>query len=298
MRVSIKRYGYINKTVSLFLLIIFFLFKILLITKIRAQDLSYINSLINLSHQKKLYNDRYWHVLLHYKKNIFGLESLIDDPNFFLAEDGKYNPKSELEATIRAFFQESNDHSVHPVCRFIARFTWLKEKLNFDVSKIPFTECKRFNKIIKKINPKSVSLIFPTSYMNNPASMFGHTLIIIESEDKNKLLSYAVNYSALTNESFGPLFAFRGIFGLYKGYFSVLPYYAKVQEYSDLNQRDIWEYRLNLTEREVIRMMMHLAELDNIYSDYFFFDENCSYNLLFLLDVARPTLFLSDNLDL
>ena len=33
----------------------------------------------------------------------------------------------------------------------------------------------------------------------------------------------------------------------------------------------------------------------NIYSDYYFFDENCSYDLLFLLEAARPSLNLTDH---
>ncbi|HXV19624.1 MAG TPA: DUF4105 domain-containing protein, partial [Desulfuromonadales bacterium] len=41
------------------------------------------------------------------------------------------------------------------------------------------------------------------------------------------------------------------------------------------------------------RMFRHIWELRDIYSDYFFFDENCSYNLLFLLEAARPTLELT-----
>lgn len=52
--------------------------------------------------------------------------------------------------------------------------------------------------------------------------------------------------------------------------------------------RDIWEYRLNLNKEEVRNLMRHLWELQEIYSYYYFFNENCSYNLLFLLDVARP----------
>lgn len=268
----------------------------LMLINTNAEETSYVDDLIESAIKKELYKDKYWHILLHYKKNIFGIRSLIDDPKFFLSKDGKHNPQKELKATIRAFFKHSNDEGAHPICRFMARFTWLKEKLDLDESQLPEYTCKRYNDILESIKPKSASIIFPTSYVNSPASMFGHTLIIIESDNKSKLLSHAVNYSALTDESFGLFFAFRGIFGLYKGYFSVLPYYKKVLEYSDFNQRDIWEYRLNLTEREVIRMVMHLTELENIYSDYFFFDENCSYNLLFLLDAAKPSLALTDNL--
>ncbi len=43
---------------------------------------------------------------------------------------------------------------------------------------------------------------------------------------------------------------------------------------------------------------MHVYELDSIYSDYYFFDENCSYDLLFLLDAGRPSLNITDQMDL
>jgi len=45
-------------------------------------------------------------------------------------------------------------------------------------------------------------------------------------------------------------------------------------------------------------MFLHLWELRDIYSDYYFFDENCSFHLLFLLDAARPSLDLTADLPL
>ncbi|MCK4784548.1 MAG: DUF4105 domain-containing protein, partial [Desulfobacteraceae bacterium] len=81
----------------------------------------------------------------------------------------------------------------------------------------------------------------------------------------------------------------------YKGYFSILPYYEKVKEYNNMRDRDIWEYNLTFSEEEVERMFLHMWELEEIYSSYYFFDENCSYNLLFLLEAARPSLRLTDS---
>ncbi|TLY35821.1 MAG: DUF4105 domain-containing protein, partial [Nitrospirae bacterium] len=83
-------------------------------------------------------------------------------------------------------------------------------------------------------------------------------------------------------------------FGGFKGYFSAIPYYIKVQEYRDLENRDIWEYRLNFSEDQITRMLMHAWELGNAYFDYFFFKENCSYHILSLLEVADPRLHLTD----
>ena len=41
-------------------------------------------------------------------------------------------------------------------------------------------------------------------------------------------------------------------------------------------------------------MVLHVWEVQGTFSDYFFFDENCSYNLLFFLEAARPTVQLTD----
>lgn len=80
---------------------------------------------------------------------------------------------------------------------------------------------------------------------------------------------------------------YQGLFGGYNGKYSALPYYKKIKEYSDLERRDIWEYDLNLNQHELTRLLTHLYELKDTYADYFFLTENCSYNLLWLLEIAR-----------
>lgn len=250
-----------------------------------------IEQLISEAQKKNLSNTAQWWALVHYKKNIFGIRSLIDDAKFFLAQDGKFNPKSELEATIRYLF--SYNEKENPITRFMARYEWLKHELN---AISPFEQqCQKYQEIAAFKDAIAVHLIFPTGYINSPASMFGHTLLTVQSQYNPGLLSSAINYAANTNETFGPLFAFRGIFGFYKGFFSIQPYYLKVQEYSNLENRDIWEYRLNLNQHEVKMMLYHIWELDAIYSNYYFFDENCSFNLLYLLEVVRPDTHLTDN---
>ena len=70
-------------------------------SSIHAQDSPYLSQILASAHQMKLHEDPYWHILLHYKPGVFGYESLVDDPGFFLAPDGKTNPDAELDATIR-----------------------------------------------------------------------------------------------------------------------------------------------------------------------------------------------------
>jgi len=126
--------------------------------------------------------------------------------------------------------------------------------------------------------------------------MFGHTFLRVNSSYNSKLLSYAINYAANADKKTenGFLFAIKGLFGGYYGKYNMLPYYEKLKQYRDTEQRDIWEYNLNLTKNETIQMVKHIWELKDTYSNYYFFDENCSYNMLWLLEIARPSISLRD----
>ena len=128
--------------------------------------------------------------------------------------------------------------------------------------------------------------------------MFGHLLLRVDQRgqtEQTRLLAYTVNYSADVTTENGILFAALGVFGGFSGYFSTHPYYIKAREYGDFENRDIWEYRLNLTDEQIERMLMHTWELGNAAFDYFFFKENCAYQVLSLIDVADPEIRLADH---
>lgn len=235
----------------------------------------------------------YWLKLLHYRRSPFTgiFKSQADEKKFFLAESGATNPETELDANIRAFFILDDKKQQ---CRFPARFHWLKQQLGIE-HKI---SCIKFDLWIKNINPETLTLIFPSAHINNPSSMFGHTLLRVNKAKQpfdTPLSAIAINYAAdVSTKDNGFVFALRGILGGYPGIFSAVPYYEKIKEYNDIENRDIWEYELNLSKEEVIQLLRHVWELKDTNFDYYFFDENCSFRLLWLLDTARPGLKLTD----
>jgi hypothetical protein len=244
-----------------------------------------------------LSENRYWQILLHYKPDFFGRTvSLIDDPDFFLAVQGQHDPAAELNAALNGLWQNQSPDlpNEHVRCKFPARSQWLIDTLAIDTAILPPVVCQELDEALEHVQPRSAVLIFPGNHNNSPASMFGHTLISVEGPYRSRLLAYAINYAAHTDETNGFAYAVKGIFGLYPGYYSLLPYYVKVREYNDLERRDVWEYELNLSQEETRRMTLHIWELRDMSSEYFFFDENCSYNLLFLLEAGRPSLNLTD----
>ncbi len=232
-----------------------------------------------------------WLNLLHAETNIWAeTESQVDDDDFFLSANGKQDMRAELVATLNGFFDLSQTPAVQ--CRFPARFYWLQQQLKH-VGEMPFINCKKFIEWRDKVAANKVTLAFPSMYLNNPGSMFGHTFLRLDNNKKSPLLSYTLSYTARTDETDSfPVYAYKGITGGYQGYFTTRPYYETVQEYGDIEHRDIWEYDLDLNQQEVNQMIRHLWELSGMNFDYFFLRENCAYRLLAILDVARPNLNL------
>lgn len=261
----------------------------------------YLNELILQAKMQDLAQKRYWHLLVHYKKTFFGrYESQEDGPEFFNSPTGKTDPESELDATLKNFFtpiEGLKPGKEHPQCNFPARYKWLKAQLAFDPARLPEQRCERLEGWLKDLNPEKVTVIFASSYMNNPASMFGHTFLRIDKRregPEQKLLDYGVSYAASADTDNALVYIAKGLFGGFKGTFSLFPYYVKVQEYNNLENRDLWEYELNLNDDQMNYMLLHLWELGGNYFDYFYFQENCSYHILSLLEVADPDLHLTD----
>ena len=251
---------------------------------------------------QQLANDPFWISLGHYETaKLGGWRSYISDKKFFLAAQGAEHPDAELAATVQALYGPASLGQQHAQCVYPARTRWLKAQLN--LTDLPAVDCSEFKQWFKDVSPHSAVMIFPAAYLNSPSSMFGHTLLRIDQADvqsnNTALLSYAINFGAYIEGSDNSiLYAWKGLMGGYPGLFALVPYQEKLSEYRSLENRDLWEYRLNLTQVETERMVEHVWELKQIQFDYFFFDENCSYRLLELLQVARPGLRLTEQFPL
>ncbi|MGC5701915.1 DUF4105 domain-containing protein [Pseudomonas sp. NFXW11] len=263
---------------------------------------SYAAPHIDPQRLQQLAHDPFWISIGHYESaKLGGWRSYVSDPKFFLASDGAHHPDAELSATVDALYAPAGAGERHAQCVYPARTRWLKAQLG--LNDLPTVQCSEFTQWFKDVAPHSTVMIFPAAYLNSPSSMFGHTLLRIDQADVQSnhtaLLSYAINFGAYIEGSDNSiLYAWKGLMGGYPGLFALVPYQEKLAEYRSLENRDLWEYRLNLTPVETERMVEHVWELKQIKFDYFFFDENCSYRLLELLQVARPSLRLTEQFPL
>lgn len=240
-----------------------------------------------------------WQRLLHLRKR-GELESHVRDPRFFLAENGRHDPRAELQANLRAFW--SDDPAERQTrCRFPARYRWLAH-ISGREDPQGLRACEEYQRWRARMPAGKLTLVFPSYQLNSPSSMFGHTLLRadpLDTENHPTWLSQAINFGANhIEQDNSAAYAYKGITGGYAGSFSVLPYFHKIKEYGQDENRDIWEYPLDFSAAETDWLVTHLWELRTIEFGYYFFDYNCSYRLLELLEVARPALDLTEPFEL
>lgn len=264
----------------------------------------YLDALQARATELRLADTRAWHALLHYERDWRqpGVTSTVTTDWFFRAPNGRTRPAAELLATLADFFDPRNiePRKAPARCVFPARYRYLDRHLQIDAARLPDTDCRAYRQWRQQLDPAAVSLVFPAAYMNNPASMFGHTLLRIDSKLQgrgNELLARAVNFAAETDDEIGLVFAFKGLTGGYPGSYGVFPFYRKVKEYAWIENRDIWSYPLALSQAELERLVAHLWALRGVHFDYYFFTKNCSYQLLALLQAVRPELRLTESFD-
>lgn len=251
--------------------------------------------------QNNLHESPKWIKLLHYKKNLFGrYVSQADSRSFFLSANGKFDAKGELEKSIEIFGSEAKPGNDHAICKFPLRYKWLNKELG-NPWKADFSGCTTYIDFFSKLAARRASIIFSSYYLSSPNSAFGHTLLRLSRfDDKNEteMLDYGINYAAQSKEPNPLLYIVKGIFGGFIGEFAAIPYYYKIREYTNIEFRDLWSYDLKLSTMEVLEMVDHIWELGNTHFDYFYFHENCSYHLLSIVEVARPTVNLTDTYSL
>jgi len=230
----------------------------------------------------KLSEHKRWSSLLHYRTSIWReTKSEIYSPDFFLSPNGRTSLVDELDATIKAMNAPMGANpNHHAQCRFPARAIWLKKMIP-DVAKFwPVVTCPDYLSYSKKGKIESVSMIFATGYLSNPASYFGHPLIkfnLPQSKMPNHLLDTSINFGAITPQNENPfVYAGKGLFGGYDATFTHRTFYYNNHSYGEVELRDMWEYRLNLTPEEVEYFYAHIWEVIGKKFPYYFFSENCA----------------------
>ena len=160
-----------------------------------------VDTLLEQAERMALHRHPQWLALLHFEPDLLrpGVRSHASS-DFFLSPRGNRDARAELEATLRAFFDPDAAlrDGQHPQCGFIARRHWLMEQLEGGGESMPLLECAHYEAWRQGLRAKGVTLIYPEGFMNNPASMFGHTLLRIDvasNGSAQEVLGHSVDFT-------------------------------------------------------------------------------------------------------
>ena len=221
-----------------------------------------------------LADDPQWQHLLFYKNKkaeVISADFYLTRPSAESTHD--FSPYDELVATLAM----ASDTTT--VCRYPARYLWLAHHL--PELKVDLQSCPQLPDANQKI-----SLILVSNYLKNPASSFGHVLVktsaatdqaekTLSSKD---LLNNAYNFGArIPQDDNGVMYAVKGLFGFYDAGFSETEFFKQDAVYSKNEQRDMWEYVLNLDTFDTQLLNYHLYEAKSARFDYYFIKQNCGY---------------------
>ena len=234
--------------------------------------------------------NKQWQRLLYYEAG----NSLVGGDKYFISPQGAKDPLEELKSNINVFKHNlKNKKGLSYQCRFPARYKVLKERWPHEFKKTQ--ECRELNEWLSGMDAGNLHLVYSSAYPNNPASMFGHTFLRFDrksrskSQSTNELLGYSVAFLARPDPSDGPItYTINGLFGGYYAGLEIKPYYINVGTYNNSESRDLWEYKIEISEDKKDLLLYHMWELSTSAAfTYKFLSENCSTMLVRLLEVVN-----------
>lgn len=202
------------------------------------------------------------------------------------------DPLSELESTLNAFAAAPlANPDQHAQCQFPARLQWLKTRLRGHPAFRADVKCPAFEKWTQSGNVSSLSVIYATGYLGNPASYYGHTLLKFnfgDEQGKAGLMDVSLNYGAILEGKDDDMLSYliKCLIGGYEGGFSHIRFYFHEHNYGDIELRNLWEYRLDLPQESVRLVVAHAWEVLGKRYTYYFFRHNCAYRMTELLEIV------------
>lgn len=235
-------------------------------------------SIIQEALDKRLDTHVAWQSLLHLKSDT---ASHISEPTFLLSYED-FSPQNELQKTLEYFFINPQN-----ICQFPARFLWLSQHLSLDNTVFNLNTCENFQNYLSHMPLDTVKLAFAAEEISSLSSMMGHAFFKLEAHNStdNHTQKAITFYPDIQTNNIPSLAINSTLFEL-KGKFIIQDFEKQQWEYLQEENRNIWEYMLNLTSYQKRLMVYHFWELSHTNLSYNFIHFNCGTLMNNILSVA------------
>lgn len=231
----------------------------------------------------KLSNKISWHGILDFNEGSLESKNQLE----YLSDIQNFNPKKELRLSIDKYleFLEGKNEFF---CKYPSRAIFISENIQ-EIPEIDLSNCVEYNAWKENGSIKSISFMYVTGYLKNPASFFGHTLLKFNRDSQIKgqsLLERSLNYGAETNDDAALPYVIKGLIGKYKASLQDETFFRLSAQYQEFQMRDIYEYKLNLSSYQKNIILAYTYEMKAKSYDYYFLADNCAYRINRILGVA------------
>lgn len=236
---------------------------------------------------RELATSKAWLNLLYYDKKGSGYQSVVTHPQFFInRKSGSRDPLQELRDTVQTFNQDFPLNNNHPQCLYPSRYLLLRRKFKLK-EPVP---CPQFQQWLGQYAPEEVMIVYASQYISNPASIFGHSFLLLPSTRQTKAFWLTFNYAAtVPADTNGAAYVYGGLTGWYSGDYSVMPFYHRIFQYGSIENRDLWLYKIKMTPEEFEFFLKHMWELVHASRfTYYFMDANCAGILMRTFAATLP----------
>lgn len=229
-----------------------------------------------------LSSDGQWRALLHIPET----RSLILDSDFVF--QGDHASIVALQQGIDAL--QSVDKQRKYLCRYPARSLWISEHYPSISFPDPLDVCDEFSRYIDNVPADKAVLVYAYENITQPASMMGHVFLKLEGRNRQgKKREHAVSFYTDTMTMNLPKLLFDSLVMGKQGFFIVSPYYEQLKQYNVIEQRNVMEYELKLSDYDRKLMHYHIWELKDVDMLYFFNKFNCATVTNNLVSVGDPS---------
>jgi len=231
-----------------------------------------VDNLLKEAYQLQLEHSYIWKNLLHINDG----EPSINNQDFLLSYPN-FNLKKEFTMTLKSFFSRKNLDDAHAICKYPARYLWIKDALELSDKDFPKVTCSSLSKYLSLTSFEKMSLIFVSENVNSPSSMMGHIFFKISGKNShNHITNDAVSFfTVIETINIASLMVKSLVTGM-QGYFILKPYHLKMERYLKKENRNMWECELNLDEFSKKLIYLHFWELKDIDIKYLFTGFNCA----------------------
>jgi hypothetical protein len=237
-----------------------------------------VNQLVSDSKRLVLYKHPRWEAILHVKHG----KPISSNYGRYLSGDN-FSAEYEMALTIKLIANDSQT-----ICTYPARISFLQEFLTIN-DQLDLTHCVDYQKYLKKVPVTDIYLVYASENVKSASSMLGHIMLRMDGiNDEHLDVSHGITFFTELRGFNVPKILYDSLISGKKGFFQVAPYANFVDNYLNIEQRNVWEYKLSLSgiQKQLIRDIAW--ELGSADLSYFFDTYNCATVTQLLIASAVP----------